>query len=143
MASAYYAQGGIDGAESPDQFMRYLETCYGDPNAEARALDRLRTIRQKENESFAVFLPKFEKELAEGGGGHWVDVVKINYLKGALNSTLRDRLINIVHIPKDYLEYTQILMRIGSELDSRAHQERYERRRRRLSSPDQSKTKSL
>ncbi|KAH9226692.1 hypothetical protein K456DRAFT_58651 [Colletotrichum gloeosporioides 23] len=48
----------------------------------------------KENESFAIFLPKFEKELAEGGGGHWADAVRINYLKGALNSTLWDRLIN-------------------------------------------------
>lgn len=70
MASPYYAQGGADGVESSDQFMQYLETYYRDPNAEARALDRLHTIRQKENESFAIFLPKFEKELAEGGGGH-------------------------------------------------------------------------
>ncbi|KAF4474222.1 Transposon Tf2-9 polyprotein [Colletotrichum fructicola Nara gc5] len=129
MASPYYAQGGADGAESSDQFMQYLETRYGDPNAEARALDRLRTIRQKENESFATFLPKFEKELAEGGGGHWADAVRINYLKGALNSTLRDRLISVIDPPKTYPEYARVLMIIGSGLDSRTYQERHERRR--------------
>ncbi|KAH9234154.1 hypothetical protein K456DRAFT_52493, partial [Colletotrichum gloeosporioides 23] len=61
---------GADRIESSDQFMQYLKTRYGDPNAEARALDRLHTIQQKENKSFTIFLPKFEKELAEGGGGH-------------------------------------------------------------------------
>ncbi|XP_044724102.1 reverse transcriptase (RNA-dependent DNA polymerase) domain-containing protein [Hirsutella rhossiliensis] len=52
---------------APDLFLDYLNRRYGDPNAKARALDRLRSLKQKPDESFASFFPKFEKELADSG----------------------------------------------------------------------------
>ncbi|KAH9226381.1 hypothetical protein K456DRAFT_58856 [Colletotrichum gloeosporioides 23] len=58
------------------------------------------------SDHFAIFLLKFEKELAEGGGGYWADAVRINYLKGALNSTLWDYLISVINPLKTYPEYT-------------------------------------
>ncbi|KAF6809230.1 pol-like protein [Colletotrichum plurivorum] len=94
MSSAFYAEGSKLGF-SPDQFMDYMERRYGDPNAKVRALDRLRSLRQKDNESFASFFPKFENELANSGGGSWADIVRINYLEGTLNDTLRGYLIGI------------------------------------------------
>jgi hypothetical protein len=142
MASAYYAQGGADHRYNPDQFLGYLEGCYGDPNAKAQALARLRVIRQKGHESFAAFLPKFEKELAESGGASWNDEVRINYLDGALNDTLRDALISVVSIPGAYADYTRLLLEIGSRLDSRNHQKRREETRRRPTTPDQTRPKS-
>ncbi|GJC91039.1 hypothetical protein ColLi_13877 [Colletotrichum liriopes] len=142
MASAYYSHGGTDGKRSPDQFMTYLQRTYGDPNAEARALDRLRSLRQKDTESFASFFPKFEKELADSGGGTWEDKVRVNYLEGALNRTLRNLLICVPVIPKDYNEFVELLLTIGSRLDSQTYQDRYERRRRRPSTPDQAKPKT-
>ncbi|KAM4056773.1 reverse transcriptase (RNA-dependent DNA polymerase) [Hirsutella rhossiliensis] len=96
MAAAYYEQGGIDGARSPDLFLDYLNRRYGDPNAKARALDRLRSLKQKPDESFASFFPKFEKELADSGGGEWADVVQINYLEGAINNRLKSSLVSAI-----------------------------------------------
>ncbi|KAM4060442.1 reverse transcriptase (RNA-dependent DNA polymerase) [Hirsutella rhossiliensis] len=80
---------------APDLFLDYLNRRYGDPNAKARALDRLRSLKQKPDESFASFFPKFEKELADSGG-EWADVVQINYLEGAINNRLKSSLVSAV-----------------------------------------------
>ncbi|KAM4060859.1 reverse transcriptase (RNA-dependent DNA polymerase) [Hirsutella rhossiliensis] len=77
-------------------FLDYLNRRYGDPNAKARALDRLRSLKQKPDESFASFFPKFEKELADSGGGEWADVVQINYLEGAINNRLKSSLVSAI-----------------------------------------------
>ncbi|OAQ57219.1 retrotransposon gag protein domain-containing protein [Pochonia chlamydosporia 170] len=119
MSAAYFEQGGPDGSQSPDCFLDYLNRRYGDPNAKRRALDRLRALRQRPEESFATFFPKFEKELADSGGGSWEDAVQINYLEGALNYTLRDRLISVTVIPTTFNEYAELLLTISSRLDSR------------------------
>ncbi|XP_044717391.1 reverse transcriptase (RNA-dependent DNA polymerase) domain-containing protein [Hirsutella rhossiliensis] len=81
---------------APDLFLDYLNRRYGDPNAKARALDRLRSLKQKPDESFASFFPKFEKELADSGGGEWADVVQINYLEGAINNRLKSSLVSAI-----------------------------------------------
>lgn len=124
MAAAYFEQGGSDGSQSADHFLDYLNRRYGDPNAKRRALDRLRTLRQRPDESFATFFPKFEKELADSGGGSWEDAVQINYLEGALNYKLRDRLIGVPGMPTTFNEFAELLLTIGSRLDSRDYQSR-------------------
>ncbi len=124
MSAAYFEQGGPDGTQSPEHFLDYLNRRYGDPNAKSRALDRLRSLRQRPDESFATFFPKFEKELADSGGGGWDDAVQINYLEGAVNYKLRDRLIGITAMPTTFNEYAELLLTIGSRLDSREYQAR-------------------
>jgi hypothetical protein len=42
-------------------------------------------MKQRDNESFAVFFLRFEKELVDSGGSEWSDIICINYLEGALN----------------------------------------------------------
>lgn len=125
MAAAYFEQGAISNTQSASQFLDYLNRRYGDPNAKARAQDRLRSLRQRPDESFATFLPKFEKELADSGGGSWNDEVQINYLDGALNSQFRDKLISVTGIPTDFNSYTELLLTISSRMDSQRHQDRY------------------
>jgi hypothetical protein len=139
MTVAFVEKGGGNGLHDPEAYMAYLQACYGDPNARARAIDRLRTLRQRSNESFAAFLPKFEKELADGGGGDWTDAVRINYLEGALNDTIRDRLISVTALPTGYAEFVQALQTIGSRLDSLNIAKRLARSstsQRRSTSPD-------
>jgi len=121
MTVAYVERGGNNGLHNPTAYLAYLHSCYGDPNAQARALDRLRGLRQRTHESFAAFLPKFEKELADGGGAEWTDAVRINYLEGAINDTMRDRLISVTTLPTEYPRYIQALQTIGSRLDSLNH----------------------
>ncbi|KAM4061314.1 Pol [Hirsutella rhossiliensis] len=133
---------------APDLFLDYLNRRYGDPNAKARALDRLRSLKQKPDESFASFFPKFEKELADSGGGEWADVVQINYLEGAINNRLKSSLVSAVSLPKDFNSYAELLLTIGSRLDSlNFHQRQQGREQRsrkeygRLSEPLESRQK--
>ena len=44
MTIAFVEKGGVDGSRDPNQYLTYLDGCYGDPNAQARAIDRLQTI---------------------------------------------------------------------------------------------------
>ena len=118
ITSAYIEKGGSNGSHNPDEYLAYLYSCYRDPNAQAQAVDRLRTIKQREVNNFATFLPRFEKELADSGGAEWADSIQINYLEGALNHKLRDRLIGISNLPTDYSGYIQTLQIISSRLDS-------------------------
>lgn len=122
MTVAFVEKGGPDGLFDPDRYLQYLASIYGDPNSQARALDRLRHLRQKENEKFSAFLPRFEKELADSGGAEWPPYMQINQLEGALNLTMRDRLVGLINLPRDdFGAYIQILQTIGSMLDSLAY----------------------
>ena len=66
-------------------FVRHFDSVYIDPNEAARTLNRLQVMKQG-RESFATFLPKFEKELGESQLTMVPDMVKIGYLRGALNT---------------------------------------------------------
>lgn len=46
------------------KFLEYLNTVFGDPNKKARAQQQLYSLKQRDKESFATFLPKFETILA-------------------------------------------------------------------------------
>ena len=79
----YQNQPGCDAAT----FVRHLDSVYIDPNAAAHALNQLQAMKQG-RESFATFLPKFEKELGESQLTMGPDMVKIGYLRGALNTEI-------------------------------------------------------
>ena len=83
VVSFYHNQPGCDVAT----FVRHLDSVYIDPNAAARILNRLRAMKQG-RESFATFLPKFEKELGESQLTMIPHMVKIGYLRGALNTEM-------------------------------------------------------
>lgn len=117
MAAAYFEKGGLDGCSNPEEFLKYLTTCYGDPNIEQRALSRLETMRQGAKENFASFLPKFEKELADSGGANWGDSVRINSLKRVINGELRSHLAGQLNLPTKYPEFVNALQSLGANLD--------------------------
>ena len=80
---------------NPNGLLNYLKECYTDPDASQRALERLRRIRQGNNESFSAFLPRFERELIKSDRTAWPDYFKILYLKGALNAKIIGYLITM------------------------------------------------
>ena len=86
----------------------------------ARALNRLQAMKQG-RESFSTFLPKFEKELGESQLTMVPDMVKIGYLRGALNLEMQRAMIG----PVTYVHYgkfVQALLAIGSQLDCLQYQ---------------------
>lgn len=119
MSTTFAAMGGHDGNHDPNAFMQYLVSCYGDPNLKQRALGRLGDLTQGAKESFASFLPKFEKELADSGGAHWSSDVQINFLRGSLNSDLEELLLAQTSLPKDYRGFVEVVQQLGTNLDNK------------------------
>ena len=62
---------------NPDGLLNYLKEYYTDLDVSQKALERLRRICQGDNEPFAAFLPRFERELMESDGAAWPDYFKI------------------------------------------------------------------
>jgi len=145
--AAFYESGGPGGTRNPASFLHYLTITYEDPNTAQHALSNLDSIAQGKTESFAAFYPRFEKQLADAGGATWHDVVQINYLQKALNDEMKDLLVPMVHLPKDYPGFVRELHSLGANVDARKAAQRRTGRRTPFSlptkntSPDQKATK--
>ena len=83
------------GLYNTNGLLNYLNEYYTNPDTSQRALERLRRIRQGENEPFAAFLPRFKRELMESDGAVWLDYFKVSYLKRALNVKITSCLITL------------------------------------------------
>ena len=101
-------------------FVRHLDSVYIDPNAAARALNRLQAMKQ-DRESFVTFLPKFKKELGESQLTMVPNMVKIGYLRGTLNTEMQRAMIESVTYT-DYGRFVQALLAVGSQLDCLQYQ---------------------
>ena len=116
VVSFYQNQPGCDAAT----FVRHLDSIYIDPNAAARALNWLQVMKQG-RESFATFLPKFEKEFGKSQLTMVPDMVKIGYLRGALTTEMQLTMIGPVTYT-DYGGFVQALLIVGSQLDCLQYQ---------------------
>ncbi|KAF6822399.1 pol-like protein [Colletotrichum musicola] len=119
MPPTFYTAGGDDGTKNPDYFLKYLDRTYCEAKPEAQAIIQLKTLRQRDNERLATFLPRFERTLADAGGYAWPDAVKITMLEGALNRELMDLLIT-VDLPEDYGHWISRVGGIATKLEQRA-----------------------
>jgi hypothetical protein len=81
--------------ESPDpsRLLERLDILYGERNRKQKAIQNLHSIRQREDETFIYFYPRFEKEIANADAERWDDDAKISYLRNALSSKMRDNLV--------------------------------------------------
>ena len=86
-----------------------LRVTYTDLDVNQRALERLRRIRQGDNEPFAVFFPRFERELMESDGAAWPDYFKILYLEGALNAKMAGYFIIINPDRQNYPDFIRVI----------------------------------
>ena len=100
------AQTGLYDANS---LLNYLKEYYTDPDINQRALERLRRIRQGDNEPFAAFLPRFERELMESDGATWPDYFKISYLEGALNAKIAGYPITMNPDRQNYPDFIRVI----------------------------------
>jgi hypothetical protein len=94
----------------------YLENMYGDPNLKRRATQRLREMKQGTKQSFAKFLPTFEKEFADSGAMTWPEDAKVSILTGSLNLAMRTALA-YREVPGTFADLILLLRRIDTDLD--------------------------
>ena len=62
-----------------------------------------------DNEPFAAFLPRFERELMESDGAAWPDYFKISYLDRALNMKIVDYFIIINPDRQNYPDFIRVI----------------------------------
>ena len=72
-------------------------------------------------ESFATFLPKFEKKLGESQLTMVPDIVKVGYLRSALNTEIQCTMIGPMTYT-DYSGFVQALLAVDSQLDCLQYQ---------------------
>ena len=115
MVRAFIQNKVTAGDGTPEKLLAYMESIYGDPDKVERALAQLHVLRQRENEPFAEFLPKFETLLSEGGGSEFPNAVQVAYLKAALNEEMKRTLVGFI-LPKEYGAFVARLQDVGSQL---------------------------
>ncbi|KAJ5863529.1 retrotransposon gag protein [Penicillium soppii] len=120
----------------PEDLIGYLETIYGDPNAQARAARRLHQITQAEGTAFSKFLPRLEKEFADAGALDWPDEAKRQILLGSLNSTMSGPLMNR-GIPATFSGLVSRLHEISTDIDALNSNKPSSRRTAKLNNSDE------
>ncbi|KAI0993966.1 hypothetical protein K3495_g14218 [Podosphaera aphanis] len=75
------------------EFLKYLDTIFGDSNKRKKAVQLLFNVKQKEKESFSKFLAKFETILVQAGWSTNPDEQKIELLTNALSHEIRTALL--------------------------------------------------
>ena len=107
-----------EGTASYEGLLEELGRLYSDPVQQAKALSRLKVMKQQEKESFANFYPKFEKELANAGGSTFQDCLKVMFLQSALNNKYTSCLPSTKHY-EDYNELVSDLQNASANLANR------------------------
>lgn len=114
MVAVYYDRGTATGMTGPE-FLAHLDALYIDPNAAKRALVKLTSTPQRENEPFAEYLPKFEGLLQESGVEG--DLNRIAYLEGNINDQLNNALVGTC-VPRTYPDFVAYLLMTASQLEA-------------------------
>jgi hypothetical protein len=78
---------------NPHGLLERLDILYGERNRKQKAIQNLHAIRQREDETFISFYPRFEKEIANADAEGWDNDAKISYIRNALSNKMRDNLV--------------------------------------------------
>jgi hypothetical protein len=93
--TTFYEMQLREDSPNPSQLLKRLELLYGERNRKQKAIQNLHSIRQREDETFISFYPRFEKEIANANAEGWDDDAKILYLRNALSNKMRDCLVGL------------------------------------------------
>jgi hypothetical protein len=118
MCFAFMSTKEEDDNGSGVQLLEYLAATYSDPNRQKKALSNICSIKQKANEPFTKFLPRFETELANAGALSFDDNIKISLLENAVNRGMQERLVSVFPVLTRYRDFTSLLQTIGSSIDA-------------------------
>lgn len=111
---AVYYERGLSTGMTAQGFLQHLDTLFVDPNAGQRAVARLESALQRDNEPFSEYLPRFERLLYEAGMDG--DVNSVIYLRKNINFELKRGLVG-VNIPNTYAECVSYMYKTSSELE--------------------------
>ena len=113
LVAVYYEQNRNKPDVEAESFMKHLDGMFIDPNAANRALSKL-TVMSQRKDSFATFLPKFERALAESLVME--DRARIAYLHQSLCDSLKLALVSR-DLPDEYGDYVTAVAKVASALE--------------------------
>lgn len=103
---------------SPEDLIFRLDVLYGERNRKDKAIQALHSIRQREEEPFTAFYPRFEKEIANAEAESWEDSSKISYLRNALHPRLKAHLIGCSSSTlQDYVAFATKCEEISNQME--------------------------
>jgi len=91
-----------------------LSRVYDNPNKVQEAEDKLFSLKQG-TDSISGYVAKFERILYEARGQNWPDVNKISTFRNGLNSTIRARLAQQLHLPRTYPDFVRIVQQLAGK----------------------------
>lgn len=103
-----------DGIYSVEALFDQLRLAYDNPETMENAARKLCTMKQEG--SFAMFLPDFQRTMLEAGGLHWDDQVKKIFLNMAIAMELEEALVG-TRTPATYTEYCKLLHTVSNNLE--------------------------
>lgn len=101
---------------STQSFLTYLDDCYLDRHAREQAQRKLAKLRQG-NQSFATFLPEFERLLHEAGGGSWPESIKIEKFRDCVSRSLLLAVSVVPEQPTTLNDWIRYLSNVSNERD--------------------------
>ena len=111
--AGFWDRGGPNHDKDPQAFFNHLIHAFGNVQEQEKAQDKLRTLRQRDGQSFGEFLPDFEETLSRAAGATvWEDSAKLTWLRNSISPALRELLIPIV-MPRTFSEYVSRLTKVA------------------------------
>jgi hypothetical protein len=116
--TTFYEMQLREDSANPSQLLERLELLYGERNRKQKAIQNLHSIRQREDETFISFYPRFEKEIANANAEGWDDDAKISYLRNALSNKMRDCLVGLSGSNTDmYAGFAQRCVDVSNDME--------------------------
>ena len=115
MTATYLERATAKGQQDPWEFLAHLGILYEDRTIAARAISRLQSMKKGTKDSFAVWYPRFEAELADAGFDSTDDRVKISYLEKAIDDELAWACVTQTY--HTYQEYVTMLFSVSGNIE--------------------------
>lgn len=115
--TTYYEAQVKNPNPNPLELIWRLDLLYGERNREAKAVQALHQIKQADNESFASFYPKFEKEISNADAEDWPNKSKISYLRNALNERMKAAMVGNSGGIVEYLPFVTKCEELSNEME--------------------------
>lgn len=102
------------GEYDPQHIIDQLARIYEDPNKIEKATSKLSHIKQG-NDSFTIYLARFERLLYEARANKWPAAAQIAALRAGLDSSMNTKLATQLTLPMEYSDFVKVLQRLASQ----------------------------
>lgn len=89
------------------QFINHLKRTFGNRQEKEDRQEELARLKQRENQRFTDFFPKFDEVLTGAGGESWTEESKVVWLRRSLSESLKVQLIQVSLDPSDYYGFVK------------------------------------